>query len=103
MYGTVARMRIMEGKEADAEKLFKADVSRDTPGFVFAHIFRMDTDPREFMLVAAFDSKESYRANAESPEQDVEYREYRALLESDPEWHDGEIIVSEVRAGAAAD
>ena len=103
MYGTVARMRVMEGKEAELEKLFEMEASRDTPGFVFAHIYRMDNDPHELMLVVGFDSKASYRTNAESPEQDAEYRGYRALLETDPEWHDGEIVVSEVRAATAAD
>ncbi len=103
MYGTVARMRVMAGKESALEKMFEMEASRDTPGFVFAHIYRMDSDPREFMLVVAFDSKASYRANAESPQQDAEYHEYRALLEVDPEWHDGEIVVSEVHAAAAAD
>ena len=26
-----------------------------------------------------------------TPEQDAQYREFRALMESDPEWHDGVI------------
>jgi hypothetical protein len=30
-------------------------------------------------------------ANADDPVQDADYREYRALMEADPEWHDGEI------------
>jgi hypothetical protein len=34
----------------------------------------------------------AYRKNSESPEQDKWFRERRALLEADPEWHDGTII-----------
>ena len=33
-------------------------------------------------------------ANADSPAQDARYRQFRALLEADPEWHDGEIVLS---------
>jgi hypothetical protein len=36
-----------------------------------------------------FTSKESYLANANSPEQDAFYRRLRACLEADPEWIDG--------------
>lgn len=100
MYGTIARMRVQAGKEAELEQTMAG--ARDTPGFVFAHVYRMDSDPQELMLVVAFDSRESYRANAESPSQHEEYLAYRALLETDPEWHDGEIIFSEVTAGATA-
>jgi hypothetical protein len=42
----------------------------------------------------AFESKEAYQKNAASPEQNARYEEYRALLDADPEWHDGEIIAS---------
>ena len=94
MYGTIARMKVKTGKEAELEQVM-GNNARDTPGFVFAHVYRMDDDPQTVMLAVAFDSKESYRANAESPEQDVEYQAYRALLDADPEWHDGEIIFSE--------
>jgi len=44
------------------------------------------------MGIAVFDSKESYRANAEDPEQDAFYQRWRALMDADPEWNDGEII-----------
>ena len=37
----------------------------------------------------------TYRANADSPEQDARYQKLRALLEDDPEWNDGEIVYSE--------
>jgi len=30
--------------------------------------------------------------NADSPEQNTRYLEFRDLLEADPEWHDGEIV-----------
>jgi hypothetical protein len=45
-------------------------------------------------MVVAFDSEESYRANAESPLQHAHYAAYRALLEDEPRWHDGALAFS---------
>jgi quinol monooxygenase YgiN len=101
VYGTIAKMRVKPGKEEELRETMGVE-GRDTPGFVFAHVYRMDDDPQTLMLAVAFDSRESYRANAESPEQNAEYEAYRALLEEDPEWHDGEILFSEVQQGQAA-
>lgn len=101
MYGTIARMRVKPGKEQELRQTMGSG-AEDTPGFVFAHVYRLDDDPQTLMLAVAFDSRESYRANAESPRQHEEYLAYRELLEGDPEWHDGEILFSEVQAGSAA-
>ena len=40
-------------------------------------------------LVAVFDDEATYKANADSPEQNDRYLELRALLEDDPDWMDG--------------
>lgn len=93
MYGTIARMRIKPGKEAELAELARRS-SAVTPGLVFYHTYRLDADPNEHLLVIAFESKEAYRANAESPEQHERYLSYKALLESEPEWHDGGIVSS---------
>jgi heme-degrading monooxygenase HmoA len=93
MYGTVARMCIKPGAEDQLRQLSREDAQR-IEGFVFEHVYRMDVNPEEIMLVVAFESKEAYRANAESPEQHERYQRYRELLTADPEWHDGEIIFS---------
>ena len=60
------------------------------------HVYQMDADPGELFLVAIFESRQAYWDNAQSPEQDRRYLELRALLDSDPEWHDGEIISATV-------
>lgn len=93
MYGTIARIRIKPGREAELERLSREE-NAEVSGILFQHVYRMDTDPQEFYLVVGFESKEAYRANAESPEQHARYETYRALLEQDPEWHDGEIAFS---------
>ena len=54
----------------------------------------MDADPNELYLVAIFDSREPYRANAASAEQDAEYRQMLEFLDGEPEWHDGEIVAT---------
>jgi hypothetical protein len=38
-----------------------------------------------------FEDEKSYRANAADPSQGEQYQKYRALLDADPEWHDGTI------------
>jgi hypothetical protein len=55
-------------------------------------VVRPDQDPYDrptLFLVAVFTDRDSYVANAESPEQDARYRELRELLEDDPDWMDG--------------
>jgi quinol monooxygenase YgiN len=94
MYGTIARLRVKPGKEQELERFGRESTTQNVPGMVFDYIFRTDANPQELFLVAGFESKEAYRANAESPEQHARYEEYRALLDADPEWHDGEIIFS---------
>ena len=94
MYGTIARMRLRPG----AEPLLRAwmdsftDPVRDH-GWLSTTIFRSDGDPLEWWLVVVFASKEAYRANAESPNQDARYHRLRSCLEADPEWHDSEVAL----------
>ncbi len=38
-----------------------------------------------------FEDRASYDKNADDPAQNEQYLEYRALMEDEPEWHDGEI------------
>jgi hypothetical protein len=62
------------------------------PGQIARTVYKMDADPDLFYLTAVFESEEAYRANAASPEQHERFMQLRALLLTDPEWHDGEII-----------
>jgi quinol monooxygenase YgiN len=91
MYGTIAKLRIKSGMEAELERLSREEHAQ-VPGIQFQHVYRMDADPQELYLVVGFATKEAYRANAESPEQHARYEAYRALLDAEPEWHDGEIV-----------
>jgi antibiotic biosynthesis monooxygenase (ABM) superfamily enzyme len=99
MYGTVARMRLKPGMEGQVTQLMKDFEAQHVPGFVATYIYRMDADANDYYIAVVFTDKEKYWANAQSAEQDARYRQLRALLESDPEWHDGEIV--SVSKGAA--
>jgi quinol monooxygenase YgiN len=88
MYGTVARFRVQPGKlEAMTEVVRKR--AGLIPGLLFETVLQSDSDEQNLVLVVGFESKEAYQANASSPEQHASYQEYRAFLESDPEWCDG--------------
>lgn len=92
MYGTVAKMRLKDGAEAQIQELMKEYESVAIPGHVSSAVYRMDADANEYYLTVVFEDAASYRANAASPEQDRRYRKMAELLDGEPEWHDGEII-----------
>ena len=97
MYGTVARFRLIPGKETDLADVLREFEQAQVPGAVSEYVYRSDDDPNEYYLAVVFTDKERYMANADSSEQDARYRRLRALLETDPEWHDGEIVYSATR------
>lgn len=92
MYGTVARMTVKPGMEQELAEQLESFEAVKVPGFIRSTIYRLDGDTNECVMAVVFDSKESYVANAESPEQSARFQEMRALLEGDPVWSDGEII-----------
>lgn len=94
MYGTVAHLTIKPGAEEQLRQFAREVETEQVPRFVFQHVYRLDANPDEFILVVAFENKVAYLANANSPEQAARYQRYRDLLTADPEWHDGEVIDS---------
>ena len=93
MYGTIAKLHSKPGMESELERLSREEQT-EISGITFQYVYRMDDDPQDLFLVVGFESKESYRKNAESPEQHARYLTMISLLESEPEWHDGEIVFS---------
>ncbi len=90
MYGTIARIKIDPSKLQELIDLGQR--MGTTPGQIARYVYQMDADPGEMFLVAVFESKEAYWANAQSPEQNQRFMELRAMLLEDPEWHDGDIV-----------
>jgi quinol monooxygenase YgiN len=90
MYGTVARMKVKPGFMEAMERIYEG---RELPaGAVAFYAYQMDADPNELYMVAVFESKETYAANAQSAETDAQFRQWLEWLEAEPEWHDGEIV-----------
>ena len=90
MYGTVARMRVKPGFMEAMERIYEG---QELPaGAVAFYAYQMDADPNELYMVAVFESKEAYVVNAQSAETDTQFRQWLEWLETEPEWHDGEIV-----------
>lgn len=92
MYGTVARLKVKPGAMAEMQAVTKEYENLNIPGQQKTYVFQMDADPDEAYLVAIFDSKDAYVANANDPAQHERYAKMRNLLTADPEWHDGEVV-----------
>jgi quinol monooxygenase YgiN len=95
MYGTIFRMKVTPGKERELLAIFqKWELERKpkVAGAIASLVLKSDKVPDQFLGVAVFRDQESYTANAKDPEQDKWYSQLRLLLQSDPEWNDGEYI-----------
>ncbi len=94
MYGTVARMQLKPGAEHQMAEQLREFEAAQVPGFVSIYVYRMDADPNVYYVAVAFENKEAYIANAQSPEQHARYEKMLALQVGVPEWHDGEIVAA---------
>jgi hypothetical protein len=93
VYGTIARWRLKAGV-TDEQLNGVLDIMRnDRPASSVAVIvYRSATDPREIWVAGAFESREAYVANAATPEQNARFARIRALIDGEPEWHDGDVL-----------
>jgi len=96
MYGTVAKLRVKAGAEQQFLQVAEITESAPIAGAVAVYVYQMDKDSREFYMAVVFESKESYVANANSPEQHQRFLQMMEVLESEPEWHDGNVVFSNV-------
>lgn len=95
MFGTIAHARVKPGHEQALLAVMDEWYTQRRPtvaGALGGYLFRSEHDPNDVVLVAIFEDRDSYYANAADPEQDRWYRRLREHLESDPAWEDGEII-----------
>jgi quinol monooxygenase YgiN len=94
MYGTIARLRVKPGRQQALQDMMQEWDSKRRPkvkGAITGYILTPDNDPNGALMMAVFEDKESYVANAQDPEQDRWFRQFRENLEADPDWTDGEI------------
>jgi hypothetical protein len=97
MFGTVYEMKPRAGQEqavAEHLRLWERERRPNVKGAVAGYLFRSKSRPEVLVGVAVFDSEASYRKNADDPAQDQWYRGLRELLEADPEWNDGDVLVA---------
>ena len=92
MFGTVARFTVKEGSEDQLVELMRMYETLGIPGYVASTLFRLREGDRQYIMATRFEDEASYRANAESSEQNERFMQMRALLDGDPEWHDGDIV-----------
>jgi quinol monooxygenase YgiN len=90
MYGTVARTRVKPENREALRKVYESQRYDEVDGYISSYtLFENDGDV--VWMFAVFRDRESYERNAGDPAQHERYVEYRALMEDEPEWHDGEI------------
>jgi quinol monooxygenase YgiN len=91
MYGTVARARVKpENREALRELMQRQMGERQVEGYITSYGLFEDGSDIVWMF-AVFEDKATYTRNADDPAQHANYEAFRALMEDEPEWHDGEI------------
>ncbi len=88
MYGTMMRARAKEGRRKEALAMMGEGL--DTRGFRATYLLLPDEDESAVVAAVLFDDRDSYSANAHDPATEEWYGRFRALLEDDPEWTDGE-------------
>ncbi len=92
MYGTIAHFRIKPGTKDEFIKAMDSFGDAIIPGWIMDYYFQLDRDSDEYYLVAVFKDKNTYQANADSPQQHERYLQFRSFLTADPEWNDGSIV-----------
>ena len=95
MYGSIFHMRPNPGQEQAVLQLFQEwerDRKPKVKGAMDGYVYKLD-NTGELVGVAVFSDKDTYRANAEDPAQGEWFQKLRALLQADPSWEDGEVLI----------
>lgn len=92
MFGTVAHYRIKPASEAALLALSREMAANPPPGFVAAHIYRLDAGSDTYVTASVWSDRATYRKNADDPRQQQWFARFRDLLAEDPTWFDGEVV-----------
>jgi heme-degrading monooxygenase HmoA len=96
---TFFRGRALPGKRGDVLNEFGkwgSEQQDKATGFERFVLAESKEDPDEFMGAVFWDTSENYFANANRPEQDAWYKEWRASLVADPVWFDGVPVLESI-------
>ena len=91
MYGSIARFKVKPGSWEALRQATENGPRAQGPNAVA--VFQMDADHDEIYVVMIAESEEAYRANSERPDMHEAYLERLQWLESEPEWHDGKVLI----------
>ncbi|MBM32226.1 MAG: hypothetical protein CL764_05115 [Chloroflexi bacterium] len=94
MYGSIFSLKPKQGKKRDLIDYFKQDQSIPEGGVAW-YVMNPD-DEGDLIAIAIFKDKESYRANAEKPEQHKNFLEIMEFLEEEPTWNDGTFVINRI-------
>lgn len=84
------RARAKPGKREEVVAMMGE--SLDTRGFRATYVLLPDEDDQAVVAGVLFEDRTTYSANADDPATEERYGRFRALLESDPEWIDGDWV-----------
>jgi quinol monooxygenase YgiN len=90
MYGTVMRGKATPGNRQAVVAVMGEGL--DAAGFRATYVLLPDGDEDAVVAAVIFDDREAYSANAHDPATEAWYERFRALLEADPEWTDGQWV-----------
>lgn len=93
---TFFRMKVQPGKADDLKRRMHDRAGENARqaalGWERTIAGQSKNDPNTFWVAVTWDTTERYMANADSPEQNSWFQETRALLASDPEWFDCDVV-----------
>ncbi|HUF59556.1 MAG TPA: hypothetical protein VMR89_08775 [Actinomycetota bacterium] len=90
MYGTVMRAKAKPGSRQEVVAMMGE--SLDTKGFRATYVLLPDDDEDAVVAGVIFEDQKAYSANAHDPATEAWYGRFRALLEDDPNWTDGDWV-----------
>ncbi len=89
-YGSVVRLHVKPGKVDDLIRTFEAQDR--APSAVALTVIREDADPNVVWIAGVHRSREAFRANSETPEQQARFAELSQYFAGPPEWNDGDVV-----------
>ena len=95
MYGTIFNLDIKPGHEEQLLAAIREDAI-DKPDGMMAWFVMNPDDNDSWVGVAVFESKETYEANANAPEQHESFLKMMEHLESEPTWTDGPYVFGQI-------
>lgn len=90
MYGTLMRAKVTPENRSSVLALMGDGA--EAKGFHATYVLFPDDDDGAVIAAIMFEDEEAYSANAHDPATEEWYGRFRALLEDDPGWTDGEWV-----------